>query len=84
MINRDMRMGFIACVSRLCLAAAPQAGASLGRNDVIVGAVADGAGSAKYSDIGSKLAVETALKYLSKISEYLQKVNPFPVLPTVA
>ncbi|MEH1959059.1 MAG: PP2C family serine/threonine-protein phosphatase [Nostoc sp.] len=41
--------------------------------DVIVGAVADGAGSAKYSDVGSELAVETALKYLSKISEYLRK-----------
>lgn len=43
------------------------------KDDVIVGAVADGAGSAKYSDIGSKLAVETTLKYLSKISEYLHK-----------
>ena len=46
-------------------------------NDVIVGAVADGAGSAKYSHIGSKIAVETALKYLSKISEYLQKRKGF-------
>ncbi|MBN3928036.1 MAG: protein phosphatase 2C domain-containing protein [Nostoc sp. NMS4] len=42
-------------------------------DDVIVGAVADGAGSAKHSDVGAKLAVETALKYLSKISEYLRK-----------
>ena len=42
-------------------------------DDVIVGAVADGAGSAKYSDIGSKLAVKTVLKYLGRISEYLQK-----------
>jgi len=42
-------------------------------NNVIVGAVADGAGSAKYSDVGSKLAVETVLKYLGRISEYLQK-----------
>ncbi|MBS3028600.1 MAG: protein phosphatase 2C domain-containing protein [Dolichospermum sp. DET50] len=33
-------------------------------NDVIVGAVADGAGSAKYSQIGSELAVDTALNYL--------------------
>ncbi|QLE39556.1 protein phosphatase 2C domain-containing protein [Nostoc sp. C052] len=41
--------------------------------DVIVGAVADGAGSAKYSDVGSRLAVETVLKYLGGISEYLQK-----------
>lgn len=38
--------------------------------DVIVGAVADGAGSAKYSDVGAKLAVETVLDYLS---EYLQQ-----------
>ncbi|MTJ10525.1 PP2C family serine/threonine-protein phosphatase [Anabaena sp. UHCC 0204] len=46
-------------------------------NDVIVGAVADGAGSAKYSQIGSELAVKTALKYLSRISEYLQKRKGF-------
>ena len=45
--------------------------------DVIVGVVADGAGSAKYSHIGSEIAVETALKYLSKISEYLQKRKRF-------
>ncbi len=42
-------------------------------DDVIVGAVADGAGSAKYSDVGSRLAVETVLKYLGGISKYLQK-----------
>lgn len=42
-------------------------------NDVIVGAVADGAGSAKYSDIGAKLAVETVIKYLSLIDGYLRK-----------
>ncbi len=43
-------------------------------NDVIiVGAVADGAGSAKYSDIGAKLAVETVLKCFSDINEYPQK-----------
>ena len=29
--------------------------------EVIIGAVADGAGSAKYADIGAKLAVETVL-----------------------
>lgn len=39
-------------------------------NDVIVGAVADGAGSAKYSDVGSKLAVETVLKCFADINEY--------------
>lgn len=31
-------------------------------NDVIIGVVADGAGSAKHSDVGAKLAVETVLK----------------------
>ncbi|MEA5619428.1 PP2C family serine/threonine-protein phosphatase [Cronbergia sp. UHCC 0137] len=46
-------------------------------NDVIVGAVADGAGSAKYSQIGSELAIKTALKYLSRISEYLEKRKGF-------
>ncbi|WP_414574923.1 PP2C family serine/threonine-protein phosphatase [Anabaena sp. CCY 9402-a] len=39
-------------------------------NDVIVGAVADGAGSAKYADVGSKLAVETVIKCFSDINEY--------------
>jgi len=38
--------------------------------DVIVGAVADGAGSAKYAEVGSQLAVETTLKFLS---DYLEK-----------
>lgn len=33
--------------------------------DTIIGAVADGAGSAKYSDVGAKIAVKTALEYLS-------------------
>ena len=42
-------------------------------NDVIVGAVADGAGSAKYADIGSKLAVETVLKCFSDINQYPEK-----------
>jgi len=32
--------------------------------NLIIGAVADGAGSAKYSDVGAKLAVETTLEYL--------------------
>jgi serine/threonine protein phosphatase PrpC len=40
--------------------------------DVIVGAVSDGAGSAKYAEVGSKLAVERSLKFLSRISTYLQ------------
>ncbi|MEH2159605.1 MAG: PP2C family serine/threonine-protein phosphatase [Nostoc sp.] len=42
-------------------------------DDVIVGAVADGAGSAKHSDVGSKLAVETVLKCFSDINKYPQK-----------
>lgn len=42
-------------------------------DDVIVGAVADGAGSAKRSDVGSKLAVETVLKCFSDINEFPQK-----------
>ncbi len=44
-------------------------------NDVIVGAVADGAGSAKYSDIGAKLAVKTALGYLTDTEEWLQEAK---------
>ncbi|WP_298909068.1 PP2C family serine/threonine-protein phosphatase [uncultured Nostoc sp.] len=41
--------------------------------DVIVGAVTDGAGSAKHSDVGSKLAVETVLKCFSDINEFPHK-----------
>ncbi|MHC5675895.1 PP2C family serine/threonine-protein phosphatase [Nostoc sp.] len=40
---------------------------------IIVGAVADGAGSAKHSDVGAKLAVETVLKCFSDINESPQK-----------
>ncbi|MFN9176316.1 MAG: PP2C family serine/threonine-protein phosphatase, partial [Synechocystis sp.] len=32
--------------------------------DVLIGAVADGAGSAKHSDLGAKIAVEAALDFL--------------------
>ncbi|MEH2140274.1 PP2C family serine/threonine-protein phosphatase [Nostoc sp.] len=42
-------------------------------DDVILGAVADGAGSAKHSDVGSKLAIETVLKCFSEINESPQK-----------
>ena len=38
-------------------------------DDVIVGAVADGAGSAKYSRFGSELAVETVIKCFADINE---------------
>lgn len=55
------------------------------RNHVIVGAVADGAGSAKYADIGAKIAVETVLEYLAGVEQWLQKhkkvgeINPQPL-----
>ncbi len=54
-------------------------------NNVIIGAVADGAGSAKYADIGAKVAVKTVLEYLTGIEEWLQKhkrfwqLNPQPL-----
>ncbi|MBD2522585.1 protein phosphatase 2C domain-containing protein [Nostoc sp. FACHB-133] len=48
-------------------------------DDVIVGAVADGAGSAKHSDIGSRLAVETVLKCFSEINEFPQKEDYQPL-----
>jgi len=46
-------------------------------NNVIIGAVADGAGSAKYADIGAKLAVKTVLGYLTGIEAWLQKRKRF-------
>ncbi|MEH2303970.1 PP2C family serine/threonine-protein phosphatase [Nostoc sp.] len=45
--------------------------------DVIIGAVADGAGSAKHSDVGSRLAVETVLKCFSDINEFPEKQEEF-------
>jgi serine/threonine protein phosphatase PrpC len=42
-------------------------------NDVIVGAVADGAGSAKYSHIGSELAIKTVIKCFAEINELPDK-----------
>ncbi|BAY25031.1 hypothetical protein NIES2100_48310 [Calothrix sp. NIES-2100] len=42
-------------------------------NDVIVGVVADGAGSAKYAHIGSELAVKKVLECFSEINEYPEK-----------
>jgi len=32
--------------------------------DVLIGAVADGAGSAKHSDLGAKITVKAALQFL--------------------
>ena len=54
-------------------------------NNVIIGAVADGSGSAKYADIGAKLAVERVLEYLAGVEQWLQKhkkiggINPQPL-----
>ncbi len=45
-------------------------------DDVIVGAVADGAGSAKYSDIGAKLTVEKVVECL-----YIQDFKEAIILP---
>lgn len=36
------------------------------RNEIAIAAVADGVGSAKHSEIGAKLAVETAIQFLEK------------------
>ncbi|MEI6381424.1 MAG: PP2C family serine/threonine-protein phosphatase [Cyanobacteriota bacterium ELA615] len=42
-------------------------------NRAIIGAVSDGAGSAKHSEIGSKLAVETVLGYLKGVEQHTVK-----------
>jgi serine/threonine protein phosphatase PrpC len=45
--------------------------------DVVIGAIADGAGSAPHSDIGATLAVKSTLDYLSKVETWLQPTqNP--------
>lgn len=41
--------------------------------DVIIGAVADGAGSADHAEVGAKLAVDTALEHLVTTEAWLQK-----------
>lgn len=45
----------------------------LDNGNIIIGAVADGAGSANYSDIGANLAAETAISYLKGWIEWLRK-----------
>jgi hypothetical protein len=40
-------------------------------HDVIMGAVADGAGSAQHADVGAQLAVKTALRTLASTEEWL-------------
>lgn len=40
-------------------------------NELIIGAIADGAGSAKHSDLGSKVAVDQAIAYLKTSWQFL-------------
>jgi serine/threonine protein phosphatase PrpC len=42
-------------------------------NDIVIGAVADGAGSAQYSEQGAKIAVAIALKFLASTETWLQQ-----------
>ena len=44
---------------------------------VILGAVADGAGSAKYADIGAKLAVDNILEYLKQSQQKFSEKSLF-------
>lgn len=56
-------------------------------NDSIIGAVSDGAGSCKHSDVGSQLAVTTALNYLQKwlkLLKYEQKDSSPEILKDCA
>jgi serine/threonine protein phosphatase PrpC len=52
-------------------------------NDVIVGAVADGAGSAKYSHFGSQLAVNTVLQCFANINKLPGKKGFSPPLSKI-
>lgn len=49
-------------------------------NEVIIGSVADGAGSAKHAEVGAKLAVKTVLEYLTDVEQWLQKRQKFEKL----
>jgi serine/threonine protein phosphatase PrpC len=44
-------------------------GSSLVLDDLLIGAVSDGAGSAARSEIGSRIAVETAIAYLANLDQ---------------
>jgi hypothetical protein len=47
---------------------------AVARGGMVVGAIADGLGSSEHSDIGSKLAVDTALEYLlDRVPELLSR-----------
>jgi serine/threonine protein phosphatase PrpC len=48
----------------------------LNHQDVVVGAVADGAGSAKHADVGAKLAVETVITIFREIVRSPQPEEP--------
>ncbi len=43
--------------------------------DVVVGAVADGAGSAKYAEVGARVAVEKVLQFLASSEQSLKRKN---------
>lgn len=49
--------------------------------DVVIGAIADGSGSAQHSAIGAALAVNSTLDYLSNLETWLQP-HPNPQWPT--
>lgn len=53
------------------MVAAPRA--TRDRHGVIIGAVADGAGSASHAEVGARLAVATALRYLATTEVWLHK-----------
>lgn len=44
-------------------------------SNLLIGAVADGAGSAIYSAIGAKIAVETTIAHIAKTETYLEKIG---------
>jgi serine/threonine protein phosphatase PrpC len=50
--------------------------------DLIIGAVADGAGSAPYSERGATIAVQQTLNYLSNLNQWLQP-SANPQWPTI-
>jgi len=56
--------------------------------EVAIGAVADGAGSAAYAEVGARVAVETALQYLGRTETWLQRRHfswaTLPDFPPVA
>jgi hypothetical protein len=55
----------------------------LALGEVLIGVVADGAGSASQSEIGAKLAVQTTIDYLTNLAQWLQPNEQKPLWPTV-